>query len=77
MRRNVKACLDRQWRQYFSMDQALTKALEHKIDGTYTKMLCKALNVSWKMWAYGVVVSMFDFHRSDRVSNPGRGGKIS
>ena len=27
-------------------------------------------------WAYGVVVSMFDFHRSDRGSNPGRGGKI-
>ena len=26
---------------------------------------------------YGVVVSMFDFHRSDRGSNPGRGGKIS
>ena len=28
-------------------------------------------------WAYDVVVSMFDFHRSDRGSNPGRGGKIS
>ena len=28
-------------------------------------------------WAYGVVVSMFDFHRIDRGSNPGRGGKIS
>ena len=28
-------------------------------------------------WPYGVVVSMFDFHRSDRGSNPGRGGKIS
>ena len=28
-------------------------------------------------WAYGVVVSMFDFHRSDRASNPGSGGKIS
>ena len=27
--------------------------------------------------AYGVVVSMFDFHRSDGGSNPGRGGKIS
>ena len=25
---------------------------------------------------YGVVVSMFDFHRSDRGSNPGRGGKM-
>ena len=27
--------------------------------------------------AYGVVVSMFDFHRRDRGSNPGRGGEIS
>ena len=27
--------------------------------------------------AYVVVVSMFDFHCSDRGSNPGRGGKIS
>ena len=27
--------------------------------------------------AYGVVVSMFDFHLSDRGSNPGCGGKIS
>ena len=26
---------------------------------------------------YGVVVSMFDFHCSDRGSNLGRGGKIS
>ena len=24
--------------------------------------------------AYGAVVSMFDFHRIDRGSNPGRGG---
>ena len=30
-----------------------------------------------KWWAYGVVVSMFDFNRSDQGSNPGRGGKIS
>ena len=29
------------------------------------------------MGPYGVVVCMFDFHRSDRGSNPGRGGKIS
>ena len=28
-------------------------------------------------WAYGVVVSMFDFHRSDWGSNPSCGGKIS
>ena len=35
---------------------------------------CAYLSV---FWAYGVVVSMFDFHRSDGGSNPGRGGKIS
>ena len=29
------------------------------------------------IWVYGVVVSMFDFHRSDRGSNPGRSDKIS
>ena len=29
------------------------------------------------LWAYGVVVSMFDFHSSDRGSNHDRGGKIS
>ena len=29
------------------------------------------------LWAYGVVVSMFDFHLSDRGSNPGRGANIS
>ena len=29
------------------------------------------------LMGYGVVVSMFDFHRSDRGSNPGRGGKLS
>ena len=26
------------------------------------------------VWVCRVVVSMFDFHRSDRSSNPGRGG---
>ena len=29
------------------------------------------------VYAYGVVDSMFDFHRIDRGSNPGCGGKIS
>ena len=29
------------------------------------------------LWACGVVVSMFDFHRSDRGSNPGRGSEFS
>ena len=28
-------------------------------------------------WACGVVVSMFEFHRSERGSNPGRGGEFS
>ena len=30
-----------------------------------------------RKWACGVVVSMFVFHRSDRGSNPGRGGEFS
>ena len=30
-----------------------------------------------KVMACGVVVSMFDFHRSDRGSNHGRGGEFS
>ena len=29
------------------------------------------------LWSYGVVVSMFDFHRSDQGLNPGRDGKFS
>ena len=29
------------------------------------------------VWACGVVVIMFDFHRSDRGLNPGRGGEFS
>ena len=39
--------------------------------GTYS---ISAIN---SLWACGVVVSMFDFHRSDRGSNPGRGGEFS
>ena len=35
------------------------------------------LNIYSFLWAYGVVVSMFDFHCSDRGPNPGRGSKIS
>ena len=30
-----------------------------------------------QIWACCVVVNMFDFHRSDQGSNPGRGSKIS
>ena len=29
------------------------------------------------LWAHGVVVIMFDFHRSDRGSNRGRGDEFS
>ena len=32
---------------------------------------------SYRTWAYGVVVSMFDIHHSDQGSNPGCGSKIS
>ena len=42
-----------------------------------TKTVLKLKLKLKQAWAYGVVVSMFDFHRSDRGSNPGRGGKIS
>ena len=34
-------------------------------------------NAPWAQWVCGVVVSMFDFHCSDRGSNPGRGGEFS
>ena len=40
------------------------------------KIIIPTLRFLW-LWTYGVVVSMFDFHHSDRGSNPGRGGKIS
>ena len=35
------------------------------------------LKINTYIWAYSAVVSVFDFHRSDRGSNPGRGGKVS
>ena len=38
---------------------------------------CACMFVHVALWAYGVVVSMFDFHCSDRGSNPGRDGEIS
>ena len=40
-------------------------------------MLCYVMLCYVMFWAYGVVVSMFDFHRRDRGLNLGRGGKIS
>ena len=42
----------------------------------YFKLSSSHLHI-FTLWTYGVVVSMFNFHRSDRGSNPGRGGKIS
>ena len=45
--------------------------------GVHQKHHRRILHLYLNLWAYGVVVSMFDFHRSDRDSNPGRGGKIS
>ena len=39
--------------------------------------VCKTKRGLSRHTAYGLLVSMFDFHRSDRGSNPGRGGKIS
>ena len=44
----------------------------HKMTITIMKTVFKR-----PLWACDVVVSMFDFHRSDRGSNPGRGGKFS
>ena len=40
-----------------------------------TKIVISYINNKHR--ACGVVVSMFDFHRSDRGSNPGRGGEFS
>ena len=54
-----------------------------KIKGLYFhKLLCTTReDVEWgkkmEARAYGVVVSMFDFHHRDQGSNPARGGKIS
>ena len=57
---------------------------KRSITGTFTFTVygpCGPMSLwaygSMGLWAYDVVVSMFDFHRSDRGSNPGRGGKIS
>ena len=44
---------------------------------TKTGCFTKKISHGQFCWAYGVVVSIFDFHRSARGSNPGRGGKIS
>ena len=46
----------------------------HCIQGIVTWIL---IDITLHNGPNGVVVSMFDFHRSDRGSNPGRGGKIS
>ena len=40
--------------------------------------MCQRRNTrTHTLWAYRVVVSMFDFHHSDRGLNPGCGSKIS
>ena len=44
-------------------------------NSSFEELLVKSIRIH--LWAYGVVVSMFDFHRSDRGTNPGSGGKIS
>ena len=46
-------------------------------DVTDPIIYCMQTAMGMLQWAYGVVVNMFDFRRSDRGSNPGRGGKIS
>ena len=51
--------------------------LSHNLVYDWTIISLSIDHVSPLQWAYGVVVSMFDFHRSDRGSNPGRGSKIS
>ena len=57
-------------RQKFGLATRLRKIPASVISSTCTRFLKFA-------WVYGVVVSMFDIHRSDRGSNPGRGDKIS
>ena len=56
--------------------QVLRSHYKEKDSASVFHVMCNAVQ-SPSEWAYGVVVSMFDFHRSDRGSNPGRGGKIS
>ena len=55
------------------------KAFKRTSDGVINliKLLLRKSNVLPGELACGVVVSMFDFHRSDRGSNPGRGGEFS
>ena len=45
------------------------------MDLSFSKRVINDEAASLWCMVYGVVVSMFDFHRSDRGSNPGRGGK--
>ena len=44
---------------------------------TFSSNLFYGLQVWGQTSLHGVVVSMFDFHRSDQSSNPGHGSKIS
>ena len=50
---------------------------ETKIDETFPSSQFAIGRKDMPFLTHGVVVSMFDFHRSDRGLNPGRGSKIS
>ena len=58
-------------------DQSCDESCFTIIDSANTEYELKIKRLYIYVWAYGVVVSMFDFHHSDRGSNPGRGSKIS
>ena len=52
----------------------------HKMTKAITKSLfvkTQPITINYRDYRTFVVVCMFDFHRSDRGSNPGRGGKMS
>ena len=58
------------------MDQRSTQVLHEKsVQNTNVYHGSVFCTFFWRL--SNLVVSMFDFHRSDRGSNPGRGGKIS
>ena len=59
-----------------SMKSSLFNSTVHLILGRSHYRVCVSDDET-TMQVDGVVVSMFDIHRSDRGSNPGRSGKIS
>ena len=64
-------------RQIFIHRVWLTKNDDHAIETNFWEIAYNLFPAMFSLLAYGVVVTMFDFHRSDRGSNPGCGGKIS